>query len=330
MDGEPTISVIIPAYNAAGCLARCLDAVRASRHQPLECIVVNDSSTDDTERIAAKYPVRAVNLAGGPKGPGQARNRGADLARGEILLFVDSDVIIRPDTLSLVAGTFARRPEIDALFGSYDENPGDPGFLSQYKNLFHHYVHQHGCEDATTFWGGCGAVRRGPFLALGGFDTRRYPRASIEDIEFGVRLHAGGHRILLLRQIQVQHLKRWTLRGLLKTDVFDRGIPWTRLILSRRNLPNDLNLGAAQRVSALLALALVGCLVVPRLWLLSPIPAVLIPVLNLDFYRFFLARRGAWFALGVFPVHVLYYLYSLASFGIGMVLHLFARRETRG
>jgi glycosyltransferase involved in cell wall biosynthesis len=322
--------VIVPAYNAGGTLERCLEAIRSSRQAPLECIVVNDSSTDGSERIAAKFPVLAVNLTGGPKGPGQARNRGAELARGDILLFVDSDVVVTPDTLSLVAETFARRPEIDALFGSYDENPGDPGFLSQYKNLFHHYVHQHGCEEATTFWAGCGAVRREAFLSLGGFDTRRYPRASIEDIELGVRMHAAGRRILLLGRIQVQHLKRWTLRGLLKTDVFDRGIPWTRLILSRRNLPNDLNLGATQRASALLAVALVACLAVPRLWILAPVPAVLVVLLNRDFYRFFLAKRGTLFALGVFPVHVLYFLYSLASFGMGMILHLFSGRESRG
>ncbi len=108
-------------------------------------------------------------------------------------------------------------------------------------------------EEAATFWSGCGAIRRTVFQAAGGFDAVRYPRPCIEDIELGYRLRAAGHRILLNKHIQVKHLKRWTLRGMVKTDVFDRGVPWTQLILERRRLPNDLNLQFTQRLSAMLA-----------------------------------------------------------------------------
>jgi hypothetical protein len=54
-------------------------------------------------------------------------------------------------------------PEVDAVFGSYDDAPRAPNFIAQYKNLFHHYVHQHGKEEASTFWAGCGTVNVLPF-----------------------------------------------------------------------------------------------------------------------------------------------------------------------
>jgi hypothetical protein len=124
------------------------------------------------------------------------------------------------------------------------------GILSQYKNLFHHFVHQQAKEDGGSFWRCCGAIA-GEFLEVGGFDTQRFPRPSIEEIELGRRLKAAGHTILVNKTLQVKHLKRWTLTSIIKTDVFDRAIPWTQLIIAERNIPNDLNLEASQRWSAL-------------------------------------------------------------------------------
>jgi cellulose synthase/poly-beta-1,6-N-acetylglucosamine synthase-like glycosyltransferase len=82
-----------------------------------------------------------------------------------VLFFVDADVMVSPDAIERVLGYFHREPEIDALFGSYDDQPAEPNFLSQYRNLLHHYVHQCGREEASTFWGACGAIRRDVFLA---------------------------------------------------------------------------------------------------------------------------------------------------------------------
>jgi len=243
-------------HNAASFLDQCLGAVVASQYPDFEIIVVDDSSTDNSKEMIAKYPVRLIELNGKPHGPAYARNQGAEAATGEIIFFVDADVVIYPDTLTKIANTFTQRPEFDALFGSYDENPGEGDFLSQYKNLFHHFVHQQAREEGGTFWSGCGAIRRKVFLEMGGFDVKMYARPSIEDIELGARLRAAGHRIYVNKDIQAKHLKRWTLKGLIKTDVFDRAIPWTLLILRQRHLPNDLNLTTEQRLSALLLVAL--------------------------------------------------------------------------
>jgi hypothetical protein len=69
------------------------------------------------------------------------------------------------------------------VFGSYDDSPPAPAFTAQYKNLIHRYYHQRPRREASTFWAGCGAVRRSVFLGLEGFDVERYRVPSIEDIE---------------------------------------------------------------------------------------------------------------------------------------------------
>ena len=257
-DLSKKISIIIPVHNASSTLVQCLDAIKAVEYPVFETILVDDSSTDGSMDIARYYPVKVLSLDEGPYGPGFARNRGADIAEGAILFFVDADVLVKPDTLQKVADAFAKNPDISALFGSYDETPGSGEFLSQYKNLVHHFVHQQSREEAVTFWSGCGAIYKEPFLKLGGFNFQKYPRPSIEDIELGYRLTMSGHQIALIKDIQVTHLKRWTLVGLIKTDVFSRAIPWTRLIMEDRNLPNDLNLSSSQRLSALLILVMMG------------------------------------------------------------------------
>lgn len=249
------ISVVIPVHNSSDSLSRCLQAVLASDYSHYEVIVVDDGSADASQTTASHFPVRVLHLPGGPFGPAYARNRGAEAAHGEILFFADADVLLRPDTLTNVAETFATHPEVDALFGSYDDSPEAAGFLSRYKNLFHHFIHQQASQDATTFWSACGAIRREVFFKVGGYDEARYARPCIEDIELGYRLNAFGHKIWLNKEIQVKHLKRWTLWSMIKSDVFDRGIPWTLLILRDRHLPNDLNLRLSQRLSALLLCA---------------------------------------------------------------------------
>jgi GT2 family glycosyltransferase len=128
------------------------------------------------------------------------------------------------------------------VFGSYDDQPRDKGLVSQYRNLLHHYVHQTANCDASTFWAGCGAVRRSVFTEVGGFHENFRPICSIDDIELGYRLRRAGHRILLDKDLQGTHLKRWTLWSVISTDITHRAIPWARLVIESKNAPNDLNL----------------------------------------------------------------------------------------
>ena len=109
--GGMTISVIVPAHNAAGYLRHSLPALQRSTYPAFECIVVDDASTDDTAAVCQAFAVQRVGLTGAAHGPATARNRGAAVSRGDILLFLDADVVLRPETLSrLAAAPSAGRP----------------------------------------------------------------------------------------------------------------------------------------------------------------------------------------------------------------------------
>jgi glycosyltransferase involved in cell wall biosynthesis len=273
-----------------------------------------------------------VNFVDGPCGPAYARNRGAEAARGEILLFVDADVVLAPGALQRVAKTFCYQPELAAVFGSYDAIPAAPGLVSQYRNLLHHFVHQNGNSNASTFWAGCGAVRRDVFEKVGGFDEQRFPRPSIEDIELGYRLRKSGHHIFLDKGLQGTHLKRWTLCSMIRTDVVCRAVPWSRLILQTNNIPDDLNLKVAQRASFMLAAVgstlLVLSALLPELLVLSTASFLVVLFVNRKLYRFFWRTRGLLFAFGCFPLHLFYYFYSGLSYAYARVVFGFERVGT--
>ena len=327
----PTISVIVPVYHGGEGFKQCLNALCRSDMRPAEIIVVADGNVSSDSETASAVGVHIIVL---PErgGPARARNEGARAAYGEVLLFVDSDVLAPPGTVGLAAEAFARDPAIAALFGSYDDAPAAPDFLSQYKNLLHHYVHQNGREDAFTFWAGCGAVRRDVFLKLGGFDES-YQRPSIEDIELGYRLKRAGYRVLLHKTLQVKHLKHWRLRSLLQSDIFDRALPWADLILRYGAAPDDLNLKYSNRFSVVLAWGVaLGLACAPwKAAALAPaaVMAMGLWILNAPLYGFFFRRRGLGFAVGAALLHWLYYLYSSAAFAAALLRRLFRSGLTR-
>ena len=246
----------MPVYNSADTLRQALERLAGSAESADEILVVDDGSSDDSAKVARDAGVRVLT-PGGHKGPARARNIGAKQAAGEIIFFLDADVTVQADTIGRVKRAFAEDAKLDALIGSYDDEPGSKDFLSQYRNLMHHFVHQRAQRDACTFWSGCGAIRREVFMEHGGFDES-YERPAIEDIELGYRLFQANRKMILDRDLQVKHLKRWTFWGLIRCDVLDRGIPWTELILRDRRMPNDLNLQLSQRVSVALAFVLMA------------------------------------------------------------------------
>ena len=296
----------------------CLEALARSSVRPLECLVVVDGCSDDSAVVASRHGAEVIRT-GLRSGPARARNLGVSHAKGDAILFLDSDVCVHSDTLSRILDHFEQDPELDAVIGAYDDSPAAGTFMSQYRNLLHCFTHRTGQRRASTFWCGCGAVRRDVFLESGGLDER-FERPSIEDIEFGGRLVANGHRILLDPLIQVKHLKRWTFLNMLRTDFFDRGILWTRLILRNRSMPNDLSVRMSQRASvgAIVLLVVMTCLGQPAAALGCAVGFI---ALNAGFYRFLAGRRGALFALCATPVHVLFFLSSGLAFILGAMAH---------
>lgn len=323
--GRPFISVIVPVYNGGDDLQRCLRAVNASTYEEYEIVVVDDCSTDESAKIArdeGAYVLRVDTRSG----PAACRNVGARKAKGDVLLFVDADVVVKPETISRVALDFLGRPGTAAVFGSYDTEPAQRNFLSQYKNLLHHFVHQSSRADASTFWAGCGAIRREVFFSIGGFDAGKYPRPSIEDIELGYRLRKEGYQILLDKGLKVQHLKKWTWQSLLYADIFCRAVPWTALILETGHTLDDLNLERSQRVSAVLVGLLLPAFLLSFFSLAFALPGFVLLFLvwriNRRLFGFFHQHRGLTFSVKAFFMHLLYFFYSGSAYTFCRLKHL--------
>ena len=331
---QPRLSIIVPAHQAADLLPDTLGALRASSSPGIEweLIVADDGSRDGTGDVAARFADRVVKLDAPPGGPAGARNAGAAVARGEWLLFVDADVRVRMDTLRAFRHSIEVHPSVSAIFGTYDATPAAPGLVSRYRNLLHRYVHLRGAGPAETFWGGLGGMRADLFRNVGGFDTSRYARPQIEDIEFGYRLRDAGAKILLDPSIQGTHLKGWSFARMAVTDFRDRALPWMRLILEgQRRGSMTLNITWRERLKVGVAGSAIGALLGavvwadPRLaWLALALTAAL-AVSNLPVYRWFAGELGERFALAVLPLHLWYYFSNAVAVGVAVLEHVGGR-----
>jgi glycosyltransferase involved in cell wall biosynthesis len=313
------LSVVMPVHNNAREIARALTAVNAARSHLSEVIVVDDGSTDGSGEVAARLGARVERLPAHSGAPA-ARNHGARLASGDVLFFLDADVVAPLSTLERAAALLDQHPEYDAAFGSYDDDPDVPTTVSRFRNLLHHYTHQTGNRESTTFWTGCGLVRKAAFDAVGGLDDKW---RGLEDIELGHRLRARGSRILLEPALQVKHLKRWTLTSMVWTDLRYRAFLWSRLILTQEGLPNDLNVRTSQRVSvalSMLAVAMLPLVLLDGRWLAAiAAAAALIVAINREFYSLLRSRGGVLFALLSIPLHIVYFVCAGLGFAFALV-----------
>ncbi len=327
------VSIIVPVHNNAMDLAECVGALAAESRPEDEILIVDDGSTDGTPAAAARLGGRVLTL-GKNSGPAAARNHGARHARGELLFFVDADVVIARGMLDRIRSVFAERDDVAAVFGSYDATPRAAGDVSRYRNLLHHFVHQNGDVVASTFWAGCGAIRRDVFDKIGGFDEQRFRRPSIEDIELGHRLSRAGYRILLDKGLQGTHLKRWSLVSMIRTDITQRAMPWARLTIDAEGIPDTLNLRWDQRLSAALvavgAVSLLFAAAKVQLIVLAVAAFAVAFVINRHLYRFFFRRGGVRFATVCVGLHWLYFGYSaLGYLAAWLESRVVVRRTTR-
>lgn len=323
--GGTTVSVVIPVHNGATEIVRALAPLKAAGDRVHEIIVVDDGSTDKSAEAAAALGVRVERLPA-HSGAAAARNLGVRCASGDVIFFLDADVVAPASTIARAAVLLDEHPEYDAAFGSYDDDPDVRTTLSRFRNLLHHYMHQTGNREASTFWTGCGVMRKAAFESVGGFDDRW---SGIEDIELGHRLRASGRRIFLDPTLQVKHLKRWTLRSMVWTDLRYRAFKWSRLLLAQGKLPEDLNVSTGQRMSvalSVLAVAMLPLSILDARWLAATVGAAAAVVsLNREFYALLLRRGGPTFALACIPLHILYFNCA----GLGFSLAALERRTLR-
>lgn len=311
------ISIIIPTYNAERTLGKCLHAIFSSTYQNFEVLVVNDASQDNSLKIANSFPCKILQLEQN-QGASVARNWGAKNAQGDTLLFIDSDIIIKRDTLNLFVDSLKKYP---AVFGIYTQKPGAHGLLSLYQNFYAHKSIKETREVTSMFYSYCAAIKRELFDKAGGFDES-WVRATFEDVELGMRVVELGHQIYLNKNIEVVHHNNYTIRRFIK-NYFYKSLDLSKFMFGKKKLTlnnegwtNYRNLisflaGLLTILFTVLSFLSHG-FIVPLLFLVT-----LFLAFNLDFYKFILKENPA----GLLPAILLNFMVQIIS-AIGVIAGL--------
>jgi GT2 family glycosyltransferase len=326
----PKLSVVMPVYNAQDTLAECLTRLFQSTWEDFEVVLVDDGSTDATAAIAENFPVRVVPSAG-RVGPAAARNLGARVADGDVVFFIDSDVMVRPDTLERLMTRFARG-DVDGLVGVQAAEMRHRNLASRYKNLWMRWTYLRLEGDVPLFYTTAAAIRREVFLQAGGFD-QKYGAPNVEDTAFGQKLARLGVRVQVQPDLEVEHVKRYSLAGLLLTD-FKRAVSLTRLKLRHRrdlasnntSVPSSYIASVPLTMVATLALVLGSALGAPAVAGVGLVAAAGVAALNRDFLRALRRIEGSAGMVGALALLWMELLVVGVGTGVGLVSYWFGRR----
>lgn len=323
------VSVIIPVHNGAETLKTCLEAVYQSNHSEFEVILVDDASSDCSIDIVKKYPCKIIKMDK-QGGPSVARNHGAEQARGEILFFTDADVAILKNTIKRGVELLTSRPDLEAVIGSYTAETPVSNFVSRYKNYLHHYTHQHSVGEVSTFFTACGMIRKNIFEQLYGFDES-ITTTALEDVDLGYRITKSGYKVRLDGSLQVTHLKKYSQKSLLYSDLFGRAIPYTKLMMKHQSFKGELS----TCINNVFSVFLIFKLFLYAVWMcnsknkvpkkLSFISCTLLLYLNREFYTFLHSRAGFIFTIKGILMQWLGYFYS----GVGVMIGILSYMEER-
>ncbi len=337
MTGAPdglTMSVIVPAYNAGDNLVKCVKSVREQigiSGDDVEIIVVDDGSRDGSaERVADL--VDCLIRTDKNRGAAAARNRGATEAHGDILVFVDADVLLLPDALSFLYRAFYEDASLDAAVGRYSASPAAPGLVNAYHNAFTRYHHDLSPREIDWFWGALGAVKKKSFFDVGGFDER-YEGASAEDMEFGRELHKCGCKTVYVPEAQGAHAHDFSLKSMLIND-YKKAVLGTKLRLKGR-LPRRAPgfAGGRNLATSVLALVFAGLVISAPFHAMAGVTAVftvcLLSMINAPYYSYLAGLSGPRHMLLCLPLHWLQFIVILAGGVMGAAGHM-AGRDTFG
>ncbi len=254
------ISVIIPAYNAERTIRKALQAIQNQVGDlKAEIIVVDDGSTDDTRKIVSEMPdVKLLQQEN--SGPAAARNTGARAARGDILVFTDSDTVPHHDWLQNLTNPFLDQA-IMATAGTYTIANKEKKLAQLIQKEIE--IRHSSYKDYIIFAGTYNlAIRKEVFVMINGFDES-YKHASGEDNDLCYRIAKLGHKIKYIACAKVAHHHPEELLNYLKTQ-FRHGFWRVKLYLSHpTQLTGDSYTGAFDAAETIL------CLLFPFAFLVS-------------------------------------------------------------
>lgn len=323
------LSIVVPSRNAVCTLRAALPAIRASKlpRDDYELIIVDDASSDASASVAARYADTVIRLHGRPLGPAYARNRGAELARGEIVAFVEPDVLVKPDTIPRMLAMFTADPAVDAVSASRDDSPAARNFASQYWNFLLHFGEQRYVGTGGDLASGCSAVRRSVLMRAGMYDEWRFGLGCLEGLELGQRLQAVGFRVLVSRNIQVSHLKEWSVASVHReiwnrSRILARSLGYQR---TRVSVPSEVVFTLTRAMPS--ALAVVSIVALSGAFLPAPsglakgtIALLGVLLANMPVYHFYARTRGLAFAIAAVPLHLFTQSVAAVALCTGWVL----------
>ncbi len=320
MSDAVRLSVVIPFHNSQRTLDKCLESVERALGGGMEVLLVDDASEDGSAATAGRYPFRLITMDR-QRGPAAARNRGADEARGELLLFVDADVVLRPDTIEQLLATYRARPNIAGASAIYSDRPVLPGWFQQFKAMEEacKYAAYRG-EKYSAFDTHCGSVRRDVFLELGGFNTA-YAGADTEDLEFGHAL-AATHRNCINPEAVVDHHHACFRRGL--WNYCRRSFHWARMFVERPLFDEAVTTranGASVLLACAAAAAFCGAIVYAPLAWAALAAAVAFVIWNRAFVGL-VVRKTRYSAVWLVPVFLLFMFALQIAVGAGALAGL--------
>lgn len=291
------ISIVIPTFNSEKYMPALLDSVFKTGIDDMEVIIVDDRSTDNTVEVVKKYPVILIELEKN-SGPATARNVGVMAAKGDIIFFLDSDVIVLDGTIKEVKDHFDKNPSANCVIGICSTKPLNNGFVPHYMAMFE-YIHLIGTKDdlVSVFAPRCGAVRKDFFEKTGGY-SEMYKGADVEDFEFARRVYKTD-RITLNRKMMVIH-KFATFRQAVR-NYFRRTVMWVHLFFREKRLDNAGPTAPGNGIAAICAfLSFLSLFFVPVFSQAAYIfPALLIIFLtaNMKWWIFMRREAGIMFAV---------------------------------
>lgn len=321
------ISIVIPTYNASGFMPALLDSIFNQAVKDMEVIIVDDCSTDNTIEIVKKYPVRVIQMEMNG-GPARARNRGVKEAAGNIIFFLDADVIVLDGTIQEVEDYFKNHPAAQCIIGICSTTPLNSGFVPAYMAMFE-YIHliRRQYNTVTVFAPRCGAIQKDFFLEIGGYDEQ-YKGADVEDFELARRINKR-NCIILNPQLLVRH-QFADFRQALKI-YFKRTVMWVHLFFREKQLDNAGPTSPSNGIAAICAfLSFLSLLLIPFASFARYLFLFLVLIFllsNFKWWNFMRGKAGLLFSVRAMALNYFLGIEIVLAALYGVVSYTFSNRE---
>ena len=328
---NPFVSIIIPVKNGGATIGSCLSSIKRSYYKNIEIIVVNDHSTDNTVEIVKSFNYIILKPENGI-GANNARNFGASKATGEILVFMDSDIVVERETILGIVETLEEK-YIDAVVGIYTAKHRHESFVSQYKNLWVRYSYIKSPPAIDWLFGSISGIKKEAFQKLGGFNVDLLAKHGHDDIELGKRFAQAKLNIVLNMDIEVEHLKNYTLLSFIKNE-YHRSLGFAEMAMRFRETTRSLRRGFVNVypsfvISTLLSIFVVAIIIGGLAGIISDwfiLGAVgLYLILNIRFLNYLEQVRGLFAMIVMIPFLLIDHIVCLFGSIAGTLKGLFKR-----